>query len=513
MASTLYPLFLDLAERLVVVVGGGTVAARKVAGLLPCGARVRVVAPRLGAELAAHLAAQRIEHRQAWFCPADLDGALLAIAATGLPEVNAAVAAAGAQRAMVVNVVDDPLLGNCQVPARIERGPLCIAISSGGRAPVLARLLRARLESLLDPALGRLADLLDGLREAIRARLPDLLGRRRWYESLLQDALLDPSASVPELAAARLLASAEAHARGEGRRGRVTLVGAGPGAAGLLTLAGLRALQSADVLLHDRLVSTEVLDLARRDAERIAVGKCARGPSVSQAEIHRLMLEHAAAGRHVVRLKGGDPFIFGRGGEELEFLRLHGIDYQVVPGITAALACAAHAGIPLTHREHAQSLRLLTAHCADSIDTLDWAALAQERQTLAVYMGVAALPRLRQGLLQRGRDPSTPVALIEDGSRSSQRVLLGSLERLPELAQAHQLRSPSLLIVGPVAALAKRLHWFGAAPLELPEIQALSRRRRLPGRGSRSPRVAARSACRSTGIAADTAAPGAPVRG
>ena len=246
---------------------------------------------------------------------------------------------------------------------------------------------------------------------------------------------------------------------------KVYLVGAGPGDPGLLTLAGLRALNEADLILHDRLVSAEVLALARRDAQRIEVGKEAGNHHTTQERIHALMLEHARAGRRVVRLKGGDPFVFGRGGEELEFLRGHGIAYEVVPGVTAALACAAYAGVPLTHRDHAQSVRLLTAHCRGSHDALDWAALAQERQTLAVYMGVSELGTLQERLLAHGRAATTPFALVENGSRVTQRVVAGTLDRLAALAASHEVRSPALLILGEVSALAGRLAWFGAPPL------------------------------------------------
>ena len=245
----------------------------------------------------------------------------------------------------------------------------------------------------------------------------------------------------------------------------MVLVGAGSGDSGLLTLGALRALNQADVILHDRLVSAEVLQLARRDAERIEVGKSARGHSTRQEHIHALMLEHARAGRRVVRLKGGDAFVFGRGGEELQFLRAHGIPYEVVPGITAALACAAHAGIPLTHRNHAQQLRLVTAHCRDSLDTLDWPALAAPRQTLVFYMGVAALAHIRTQLLDAGLPAATPFALVENGSRAEQRVVTGQLRQLAEAAERHRVQSPALLVVGDVAALADELHWFGDAPL------------------------------------------------
>ncbi len=247
--------------------------------------------------------------------------------------------------------------------------------------------------------------------------------------------------------------------------GSVTLVGAGPGDPGLLTLHALRALEAAEVVLYDRLVGAGVLALANPQALLVEVGKSAGRHSMPQDDIHALMLRHARGGLRVVRLKGGDPFVFGRGGEELEFLRAHGIAYQVVPGITAALACAAYAGIPLTHRDHAQSLRLMTAHCRDSVDTLDWDALGAGHQTLAVYMGVAGLERLQQRLLEAGRAASTPFALVENGSRPEQRVVTGTLGDLPQTAREHAVASPALLILGEVAALAGQLHWFGAAPL------------------------------------------------
>lgn len=250
--------------------------------------------------------------------------------------------------------------------------------------------------------------------------------------------------------------------------GSVTLVGAGPGDPGLLTRHAVRALRQAEVVLYDRLVSPQILQLARRDALRVEVGKAAQGHSTRQEQIHALMLEHARAGRRVVRLKGGDPFVFGRGGEELEFLRAHGIGFQVVPGITAAIACAAYAGIPLTHRDHAQSLRLITAHCKDSLDTLDWHALGQERQTLAFYMGVAGLDGIQQRLLQAGRAPTTPFALVENGSRPQQRVITGTLATLASSARQFKVQAPALLILGEVTALAPALHWFGAAPLSAP---------------------------------------------
>lgn len=279
---------------------------------------------------------------------------------------------------------------------------------------------------------------------------------------VLAQAVPATPASAADAAAA---AETAAHQALPLRPGSVTLVGAGPGDPGLLTGNALHALRQADVVLHDRLVSAAILQLIPAGTQRIAVGKSADGHSVAQEQIHALLLEHARRGRRVVRLKGGDPFVFGRGGEELEYLRAHGVPYAVVPGITAALACAAYAGIPLTHRDHAQSLRLVTAHCKASLDTLDWAALAQERQTLAVYMGVAGLDTVRTRLLAAGRAAGTPFALVENGSRAEQRVVRGTLADLPDTARAHAVRAPALLILGEVAALADTLHWFGAAPL------------------------------------------------
>ncbi|NKJ23801.1 siroheme synthase CysG [Dyella sp. SG609] len=470
----LYPLFADLAGRRVLVVGGGAVAERKAAALLEAGAAVTVGALAATENLQAWAAAGRIELRLDGFEQAWLDGCWLVIAATGEPLLNRRIATLAEKRRLFVNVVDDAELCSFHVPAVIDRDPVTIAISSGGTAPVLARLLREGLESLLDPALGPLAELAARLRGKIRARLPDLGARRRFYEQLFAGPVLQllrrAQPEQAEAEAERALAGAVTQSVGS-----VVLVGAGPGDPGLLTLRGLRALQEADVILYDRLVAAEVLALARRDAERIEVGKEAGNHHVTQERIHALLLEHAQQGRRVVRLKGGDPFVFGRGGEELEHLRAHGVPYEVVPGITAALACAAYAGVPLTHREHAQSVRFLTAHCRGSHDTLDWPALARERQTLAVYMGVSELGTVQEQLLAHGRAASTPFALVENGSRLKQRVVTGTLARLQQLATAHEVRSPALLILGEVAALARELAWFGAPPVgDCSEIDASS---------------------------------------
>jgi uroporphyrin-III C-methyltransferase/precorrin-2 dehydrogenase/sirohydrochlorin ferrochelatase len=461
----LYPLFADLSHRAVLVVGGGAVAERKAAALIEAGAQVTVNAPTLTPQLQRWAADGTIAHCADAFNSAWLDRVWLVVAATSDRRLNRLVAELGTMRRIFVNVVDDGELCSFHVPAVIDRSPLMIAISSGGDAPMLARLLREKLETLLDHSLGPLAILAAKLRRRIRVRFPDMAARRSFYERLFSGPVAAqlrqgrPDAAL-EAAEHELVAAPTSLG------GSVVLVGAGPGDPGLLTLRALRALNEADVILHDRLVGDGVLALARRDAERIEVGKQAGNHHTTQEEIHATLLEHVRAGRRVVRLKGGDPFVFGRGGEELEFLREHGIRYEVVPGVTAAIACAAYAGVPLTHRDHAQSVRFVTAHCQSSRDTLDWAALAQERQTLAVYMGVAELETLQARLIEYGRAASTPFALIENGTRPEQRVVIGTLGALHQRATSHAVKSPALLVLGEVASLASSLAWFGQAPLD-----------------------------------------------
>jgi len=459
-----FPLFADLRGRRVLVVGGGEVAERKVRLLLEAGARVEIVARELVAsELSAWVGEASASWQAREFHESQLDGVTLAVAATSDAALNERVASAARARHLLCNVVDDAERSSFIVPAIVDRSPLVIAISSGGVAPVLARLARERIEVLFDESFGTLARLLADWRGRIKRALPDVAARRRFYDRAVRGRVAElvrsrqPEAAGEEIERELALPSQPA-------KGSVVLVGAGPGDPGLLTLNALRALQEADVILHDRLVSDAVLALARRDAERISVGKAAGAHSVPQSRIHELLVEHALAGRRVVRLKGGDPFVFGRGGEELEVLARHGIPFEVVPGITAAIGCAAYAGIPLTHRDHAQSVRFVTAHCGESADTLDWASLAQPRQTLALYMGVAALSRVAGQLLAHGRAAATPVAIVENGSRRDQRVTLATLATLGDVSRRADIQSPALLIVGEVAALAGELHWFGSPP-------------------------------------------------
>ncbi|MFT0533074.1 siroheme synthase CysG [Castellaniella hirudinis] len=450
-----FPLFTDLHDRTVLVVGAGVVADRKIGLLLSAGARVVVGAHAAHPQVQARARAGQIILKLALFDPAWLDEAWLVIAATSDRALNQRVAQAAQARRLFCNVVDDAELSSAQVPAIVDRAPLTVAISSGGSAPVIARRLRERIETLMEPALGPLAALARRKRLAIRQARPQLHARRAFYDWLMDGPVLDAlRRQRPDEAAARLDA-ALAHET-PAPAGKVLLVGAGPGDPGLLTLRGLRALNEADVILADRLVSPEILALARRDAQIIDVGKAIGGPHDStQARIHALMVSHARQGRCVVRLKGGDPLVFGRGGEELQHLKRHGVPYEVVPGITAALACGAYAGIPLTHRDHAQSLTLATAHRRADADA------APTGQTRVYYMGIGRLPGLCRQLLDDGVAADTPCALIENGSRPNQRTVLATLTTLPSAAVRHQVSSPALILVGEVAALGADLAWFG----------------------------------------------------
>ncbi len=352
----------------------------------------------------------------------------------------------------LVNVVDQPDLCDFQTPALIDRGEVVVGIATGGVSPVLARDLRARIEALLPAGLDRVARLARDLRGAVKLALPDYGARRRFWERVLRGAPTRLALAGQEAEARRELLRA-LH-RPEHESGLVQLVGAGPGDPDLLTLKALRALQDADVIVHDRLVSAEILNLARRDARRLYVGKAASDHSVPQDEIEALLIAEARAGRRVVRLKGGDPFVFGRGGEELEALRAAGVEAEVIPGVTAALACAASLGAPLTHRDHAHAVTLLTGRPKTGGAPIDWAALSAKDHTLAIYMGAASAGEIEANLLAAGRDPATPVAVIENGGLASERVVIGRLDALSDLVARLAPEGPALLLIGPTVALA-----------------------------------------------------------
>ena len=450
------PVFLNLRNQLALVVGGGAVATRKVEMLLKAHAQVRVVAPRLHVELSLFRDAGRIEHLACEFEPRHLDGTLFAIAATDRIEVNHAVAAAGAARGIFVNVVDDTSASSAVMPAFVDRSPLLVAIGTSGQSPTLARRVRAQLEALLPERLGELVRLAGAARERVQRALPDIDQRRRFWDQLFAGSIASKVyAGSTREAEALLETELRAAAAGTHRpSGEVYLIGAGPGDPDLLTLRALQLLQQSDVVLYDRLVSPAVLERVRRDAERIFVGKESGRHRVTQERIHALLLEYAGRGLRVARLKGGDPFIFGRGGEELDLLRRAGIPVIVVPGITAALGAAASAGLPLTQRGVAPSVTFVTA-TGEGAEGLDWRSLSAPLQTVVFYMGVAQLPRIVELLRAHGAAARHPVAIVEKATLPGQRVIGGCLDDICAQAQHAQVTAPALLIVGEVARRAE----------------------------------------------------------
>ena len=456
------PIFFDVREQPCLVVGGGEVAARKSALLLRAGARVTVLAPALSAAFDADLAAARIAHRAASFRDEDLEGYAVVIAATNDDAVNRAVAAAAKARRIPVNVVDQPALCSFILPSIIERAPVIVAVSSGGASPVLVRLLRARLESLIPAGYGRLAALAAAFRDQVKARFKQA-ERRRFWERVLQGPIAELVFSGRDGEARKALQGSLEDTRLAFSGGEVSLVGAGPGDPDLLTFRALRLMQQADVVVYDRLVSRPVLDLVRLEAERIYAGKERAKHALPQEDINHLLVRLAREGKRVVRLKGGDPFIFGRGGEEIDTLAAEGIPFQVVPGITAAAGCASYAGIPLTHRDCAQSVVFVTGHLQDGSMNLNWPALAQPRQTIVVYMALLGVDVLCRELVAHGLPAGTPAALIQQGTTPEQRVLTGNLETLPGIVRQGGVKAPTLIIIGEVVRLRERLKWFEPA--------------------------------------------------
>ncbi|SFT81458.1 uroporphyrin-III C-methyltransferase / precorrin-2 dehydrogenase / sirohydrochlorin ferrochelatase [Kosakonia arachidis] len=450
------PLFAEVKDRPVLVIGGGEIAARKITFLRRAGARVQVVAQRLEPQLQQLADSQAIHWLATEFDEVQLDAVFLVIAATDDTALNERVFAAANARHKLVNVVDNQPLCSFIFPSIVDRSPLLVAISSGGTAPVLARLLREKIEALLPGNLGRMAEVAGRWRARIKAFRRTTDERRRFWESAFRGRFASLMAAGDEPAAEKAL-EAELAQPGSGS-GVIILVGAGPGDAGLLTLRGLQVIQQADVVFYDHLVSDEVLELTRRDAEKICVGKRAGSHAVAQHETNRMLVDAAREGKTVVRLKGGDPFIFGRGGEELQAAAEAGIPFQVVPGVTAASGATAYAGIPLTHRDFAQSVTFVTGHYkADSVP-FDWSQLAQSHQTLAIYMGTMKAAEISEQLIAHGRDKTTPVAVISRGTRAEQQVATGTLEQLEELA--HVAPMPALLVVGEVVQLHHELAWF-----------------------------------------------------
>lgn len=444
------PVFLDVKGREALVVGGGDAAAHKARLLVQAGAAVVVVAPKCGKSL--RVMADRGDVRLVVRCfiAEDIDRQAVVIAATGLSRVDARVSSAAKAAGIPVNVVDTPELSSFIMPAIIDRDPVTVAVSTAGTAPVLARAVRASIEALLPARIGRLARFADGFRRAVSANYRDTVARRRFWEQFFAGPIAASVLSGDERwARERMLKEVNRPTSDEHSGGVVHIVGAGPGDPDLLTLRAFRLLQEADVIVHDRLVAPEILDRARRDAARIDVGKAKGNHTLTQHQINELLLREARSGRRVVRLKGGDPFVFGRGGEEREFLTRHHIRTEVVAGITAATGCAAAAGIPLTHRDHAQAAVLITGHGKDGEPDVDWNALARQRQTIVIYMGASIAGRIARRLIAGGMDWATPAAFITNGTRSDQQVETGFLGELEDLA-ARTAGGPALIVVGDV---------------------------------------------------------------
>jgi uroporphyrin-III C-methyltransferase/precorrin-2 dehydrogenase/sirohydrochlorin ferrochelatase len=450
------PIFVDLHDRLVVVVGGGVVAHRKIEHLLKAHARVRVVSPQLCADLALYRDLGRIDYRPLLFSPSLIEGATLVVAATDDVDVNDAVAVAARERGVLVNVVDDGPRCTFIFPAIVDRSPLIVAVGTAGSSPTLARRVRTQIEALLPARLGRLAEFAARWRGNVRKAFPDLPSRLRFWDGFFNGPVANSVVAGSEQNADKAMQAAleQAHAAAGAARGEVYLIGVGPGDPDLLTLRAQQLLQQADVVLHDRLVPDAILDRARRDAERINVGKTPGSHEHTQDYINKLLLEHARRGRRVARVKGGDPFIFGRGGEELAVLREAGIPVVVVPGITAGLGAAASAGIPLTMRGLSQAVTFVTATGAQGAD-LNWSALAHPQHTIVFYMSAAQIDHITSNLIAHGLPGNQPVALLERATWTDERVLKSTLADLPALARAAKLRSPTLLVVGEVAALAQ----------------------------------------------------------
>jgi uroporphyrin-III C-methyltransferase/precorrin-2 dehydrogenase/sirohydrochlorin ferrochelatase len=454
------PVFLDIRNKTCLVIGGGEVAARKVSVLLHAGAHVSVVATELIEALKDAQARAEIQYIAEPFHPKLLDNAALVIAASDDFSTNQLVSSAAQKRNIPVNVVDHPALCTFIMPSIVDRSPLLIAISSSGQSPVLARLLRAQLETWIPSAYGRLAQIAGKFRHQVKAHFKHAENRRLFWEKMLQGPFTERILAGKEQAAEDYLLQSLQYEKDEPPSGEVYLVGAGPGNPDLLTFRAMRLMQQADVVIYDRLVSADILDLVRRDATRIYAGKERSHHAMEQESINQLLVRLAQEGKRVLRLKGGDPFIFGRGGEEIETLASHRIPFQVVPGITAASGVAAYAGIPLTHRDYAQSCIFVTGHLKNDTIDLDWPTLARPNQTVVIYMGLLGLPILCQQLIHHGLAADTPAAIIQQGTTPRQKIITGTLQTLPETAEEAKLKAPTLIIVGNVVQLREKLAWF-----------------------------------------------------
>lgn len=455
------PVFMQITGRRCLLVGAGEVASRKAALLLRCGAHLVVVAPWVSDAVRELVETHGGEIHERPFEDSDLQDMVLVVAATDDDQVNRHVSELANERQLPVNVVDQTELCSFIVPAIVDRSPVVVAISTGGSSPVLTRRIKEQIEIQLPAALGRLAELLGSLRGRVKQQITGFRRRTRFWERLLSGPMPDLYLSGQEDQAMRLFEHALNSDQQDSSSGEVYLVGAGPGDPDLLTLKALRLMYAADVVLYDRLVSPEIMQRVRPDAERIFVGKEAKHHPVPQEEINERLVSLARAGQKVLRLKGGDPFIFGRGGEEIDRLTAEGIPFQVVPGITAASGCSAYAGIPLTHRDFSQSVRFVTGHLKNEQPDLNWSALVDEEQTLVIYMGLLTLQTICEQLMAHGMSATMPVAIVEQGTLPRQRVLTGTVSDIAEKATALGVKAPAIIIIGQVVRLQNRLAWFG----------------------------------------------------
>ena len=458
---SLLPLFIDVKNKPCLVIGGGRIALRKIKMLSKAEAKITIIAPTICDELASHCANHSINLHTREFNDEDINQQSLVIAATNNKTLNKRISDLAKQQNILVNVADDFKQGDVVLPSVIGRDPIQIAVTTGGASPVLARLLRRNLERCTPSAYGSLASLVEKYRQSTTQAIPDEDARRRFWEEVLQgpiaEMVLAGKISAAEETLQHKLANKDFsnHDMGE-----VYLVGAGPGDPDLLTFRALRLMQQADAVVYDRLVSDQIMDLVRKDAEKIYAGKQRSNHALQQESINQLLVRLAKQGKRVLRLKGGDPFIFGRGGEEIETLMEEGVHFQVVPGITAAAGCASYSGIPLTHRDHAQACIFVTGHLRDGTVNLNWNMLAHANQTLVFYMGLHGLSIICQQLAKHGLASDTPAALITKGTTPDQRVLIGDLTTLPNLVDEQHVQGPTLIIVGSVVSLHTKLHWY-----------------------------------------------------
>lgn len=454
------PIFIDLKQRNSVVIGGGDVATRKVIMLLKAQANVVLVSPELCHELQQLADDKKLVYVNAHFSPKQLDGALIVIAATDDEAVNEIVSLEAKKRNIPVNVVDAPALCTFTMASIVDRSPIVIAISSEGNAPVLARYIRTKIETMLPATYGRIASVAGDFREAVKAKFATTQERRIFWEGVLQGPVVERILAGQESAARELLGKLISEQADIQHHGEVYLVGGGPGDPDLLTLRALRLMQQCDVCVYDKLVSPEVMELVRRDAELIYVGKARDQHTLPQEEINSLLAKLALEGKRVLRLKGGDPFIFGRGGEEIETLMEHGVPFQVVPGITAANGVSSYAGIPLTHRDYSQSCLFITGHLKDGTVDLDWTAMARPKQTVVIYMGLIGMAEICKQLIAHGVSPDMPAAVVQQGTTIRQRVVTATVQDLAEKVAEAKIKAPCLTIIGEVVKLREKLAWF-----------------------------------------------------